>query len=101
VPSASLRGVSPTRATGRRSTFTAARTKQCTWVWQPQAFRVESESARALIVFTPGGLEGMFEEGGVPATGSAEPPAQEEYDLEAAGALATSYGFEVVGPLLE
>ena len=74
-----------------------------TWVWQPrgvpQSFRVESEGARALVIFTPGGLERMFEEGGVPAAASAEPP-QQEYDLEAAAALAKRYGFEVVGPQL-
>jgi uncharacterized RmlC-like cupin family protein len=73
-----------------------------TWVWQPRGvphtFKVESESARALFVFAPGGLEGMFEEGRVPAGDSAEPP-QHEYDVEAAAALAKSYGFEVVGPL--
>jgi quercetin dioxygenase-like cupin family protein len=75
-----------------------------TWVWQPrgipQAFKVESEGARALIVLTPGGLEGMFEEGGTPAGDSAEPPRQEEYDVEAVAALAQRYGFEVVGPVL-
>ena len=74
-----------------------------TWVWQPRGlphtFMVESEGARALCVWTPGGLERMFEEGGVPAADSAEPP-QEQYDLEAANALARSYGFEVVGPPL-
>jgi quercetin dioxygenase-like cupin family protein len=74
-----------------------------TWVWQPRGvphtFAVESEGARALLVFSPGGIEGMFEEGGVPAGESAEPP-QQEYDLEAAAALAKRYGFEVVGPQL-
>jgi quercetin dioxygenase-like cupin family protein len=74
-----------------------------TWVWQPRgvphAFRVESEGARALVIFTPGGLERMFEEGGVPAGGSAE-PRQQEYDLEAAAELAKRYRFEVVGPQL-
>ena len=71
-----------------------------TWVWQPRGvahtFRVESEGARALVIFTPGGLERMFEEGGVPAGESAE-PRQQEYDPEAAAALAKRYGFEVVG----
>jgi quercetin dioxygenase-like cupin family protein len=47
-----------------------------TWVWQPRGvphtFRVESEGARALVIFTPGGLERMLEEGGVPAGESAE-----------------------------
>ncbi|MGH3010875.1 MAG: cupin domain-containing protein [Gaiellaceae bacterium] len=72
------------------------------WVWQPRdvphSFKVEFESARALIIFTPGGIERMFEEGGVPAGESSEPPQQEEYDLEAAVALAKKFGFEVVGP---
>jgi quercetin dioxygenase-like cupin family protein len=74
-----------------------------TWVWQPRgvphSFRVESEGARALVIFTPGGIERMFEDGGVPAGESAE-PAQQEYHLEAAAALAKRYGFEVVGPQL-
>jgi quercetin dioxygenase-like cupin family protein len=74
-----------------------------TWVWQPRGvphtFRVESEGARALVIFTPGGLERMFEEGGVPVGESAEPP-QQEYDVEAAAALAKRHGFEVVGPQL-
>jgi quercetin dioxygenase-like cupin family protein len=74
-----------------------------TWVWQPrgvpQAFRVESESARALVIFTPGGLEQMFEDGGVPVEESAEPPEQQP-DPEAAAALAKRFGFEVVGPPL-
>jgi hypothetical protein len=34
----------------------------------------------------------------VPAGGSAEPPRQEEYDVEAAVALAGKFGFDVVGP---
>jgi mannose-6-phosphate isomerase-like protein (cupin superfamily) len=71
------------------------------WVWQPRgvphSFKVESENARALVIFTPGGIERMFEEGGVPAGGSAEPPRQQEYDQEAAVALAKKFGFEVVG----
>jgi quercetin dioxygenase-like cupin family protein len=72
-------------------------------VWQPRGiphtFSVESEGARALVVFTPGGLEGMFEEGGVPAGESAE-PTQRQYDPQAAAALARRYCFEVVGPQL-
>ena len=72
-----------------------------TWVWQPRgvphSFRVESASARALRPFTPGGIERMFQEGGVPVGESAQPPQQEEYDLQAAAALAQRFGFEVVG----
>jgi len=41
----------------------------------------------------------MFEEGGVPASESADPPSQ-EYEPEAAIAMAKRFGFEVVGPQL-
>jgi uncharacterized cupin superfamily protein len=74
-----------------------------TWVWHPRgiphAFKVVSESARALVLVTPGGFERMFEEGGVPASESPEPPAL-EYDPEAAAAISKRFGFEVVGPQL-
>jgi quercetin dioxygenase-like cupin family protein len=74
-----------------------------TWVWGPRgvphAFKVESERARALVIVTPGGFERMFEEGGVPASESAEPP-QQHYDPEAAKAISDRFGFEVVGPQL-
>jgi quercetin dioxygenase-like cupin family protein len=73
------------------------------WVWGPRgvphAFKVESESARALVIVTPGGLEQMFEDGGVPLSESAEPPEQ-EYNPEVAVALSKRFGFEVVGPQL-
>jgi quercetin dioxygenase-like cupin family protein len=75
-----------------------------TWVWQPRGvphtFSVESETARALFVFTPGGLEHMFEEGGAPVGDSTEPPEEPRPDLETAAALAERFGFEVVGPPL-
>lgn len=74
-----------------------------TWVWMPRGiehtFKVESESARALVIITPAGFEQMFVEGGIPVGDSPEPPAQ-EYDPEAAKALAERFGFEVVGPPL-
>jgi quercetin dioxygenase-like cupin family protein len=74
-----------------------------TWVWCPRgvphAFRVESESARALVVVTPGGFERMFEEGGVSAAESAG-PAEQAYDPEAAVAISKRFGFDVVGPQL-
>ena len=74
------------------------------WVWQPrgvpQAFSVESDSARVLIVFTPGGLERMFEDGGVPAAESTEPPPQPQPGSETMAALAMRFGFEFVGPRL-
>jgi mannose-6-phosphate isomerase-like protein (cupin superfamily) len=74
-----------------------------TLVWVPRgvphAFTVQSPSARALVIITPGGLEEMFIEGGVPASESPDPPTQ-LYDPDAARALAVKYGFDVVGPQL-
>lgn len=74
-----------------------------TLVWVPpgvpHAFKVESESARALVIVTPGGFEQMFADGGVPTSDSLEPPVQ-QYDPDAARALAERYGFDVVGPQL-
>ena len=73
------------------------------WVWGPRgvahAFKVESPSARALVLVTPGGFERMFEEAGVPVGESAEAPEQ-GYDPEAAAAVSRRFGFEVVGPQL-
>jgi mannose-6-phosphate isomerase-like protein (cupin superfamily) len=72
-------------------------------VWAPRevphAFTVQSPSARALVIVTPGGLEQMFIAGGVPVSEAAEPPIQ-AYDPDAARALAERFGFEVVGPQL-
>jgi quercetin dioxygenase-like cupin family protein len=74
-----------------------------TWVWGPRgvphAFKVESESARALVIVAPGGFERMFEEGGVPAADTVEPPEQ-EYDREAAISISKRFGFEFVGAQL-
>jgi mannose-6-phosphate isomerase-like protein (cupin superfamily) len=74
-----------------------------TLVWVPRgvphAFTVQSPSARALVIVSPGGFEQMFVEGGVPAGDMTEPPAQ-RYDPDAARALAEKFGFDVVGPQL-
>ena len=74
-----------------------------TLVWVPRevahAFTVQSPSARALVIITPGGFEQMFVDGGVPASESTEPPT-DHYDPEAARALAEKFGFDVVGPQL-
>lgn len=73
------------------------------WVWGPRdvphTFTVESETARALILVTPGGMERMFEVGGVPVSESPEPPVT-EYDPEHAAAFSREFGFDVVGPQL-
>lgn len=74
-----------------------------TWVWGargvPHTFKVESESARALILVTPGGFERMFEVGGVPVRESPQPPVQ-EYNPDEAVAMSRRFEFEVVGPQL-
>jgi uncharacterized RmlC-like cupin family protein len=74
-----------------------------TLVWVPRevphAFTVQSPTARALVIVTPGGLEQMFVEGGVPVSETAEPPAQ-SYDPDVARALAEKFGFDVIGPQL-
>ena len=74
-----------------------------TFVWAPRgmphAFRVQSPTARALVILTPGGFEQMFADGGTP-TGDAIAPAPQGYDPDAARALAEQFGFDVVGPQL-
>ncbi len=74
-----------------------------TLVWVPRevphAFTVQSPSARALVILTPGGFEQMFADGGVPASETTEPPTQ-SYDPDAARALAEKFGFDVIGPQL-
>jgi mannose-6-phosphate isomerase-like protein (cupin superfamily) len=65
----------------------------------PHAFTVQSSTARVLVIVTPGGFEQMFVDGGVPASDTSEPPTQ-EYDPDAARALAEKFGFDVVGPQL-
>jgi quercetin dioxygenase-like cupin family protein len=66
----------------------------------PHAFKVTSASARALVIVTPGGFEQMFADGGVPTSEASTPPDQ-QYDPDAARALADRYGFDVVGPQLD
>jgi hypothetical protein len=74
-----------------------------TLVWAPRgvphAFTVQSPSARALVIVTPGGFEEMFVEGGVPASETTEPPTN-HYDPEAARAISAKFGFDVIGPQL-
>lgn len=73
------------------------------WVWGPRdvphTFKVESDTARVLILVTPGGFERMFEIGGVPVSESPEPPVQ-EYDPDDTAAISQEFGFDVIGPQL-
>lgn len=63
----------------------------------PHGFKVMGEGARALILMTPGGLEEMFLEGGIPAVDGMDAP-KVEYDMERVTALAAKYGWDVLGP---
>ena len=85
------------------STTSNVSPRQDTYWWQGSVMEIKAraeDTGGALGV-----LEGRFfeegygEEGGVPA-GESAAPRQQEYDLEAAAALAKRYGFEVVGPQL-
>jgi glyoxylate utilization-related uncharacterized protein len=68
---------------------------------EAHAFRVESESARALFIYMPAGFEDFYVDGGSPAYGTTEPPPPTQYTEEEAQASAERFGYEVVGPRLE
>jgi len=63
----------------------------------PRSFKVLEGGTRALVLLTPGGMEQMIIEGGVPVRDAAQPPTR-EYDVDHVLALAKKYGWEVVGP---
>lgn len=65
----------------------------------PHSFRVESPSARFLILTTPAGLEGWFFETGSPAAaGSQPPPMTGPPDVAALIASLARYEVELLGP---
>src|SRR5262245_52853604 len=67
----------------------------------PHAFRVDSDEARLLLFFSPGGVEGFFREGGKRAGAVSLPPPGEEFiDREALMAIGARYQQEFVGPPL-
>jgi mannose-6-phosphate isomerase-like protein (cupin superfamily) len=67
----------------------------------PHSFTVDSEEARLLLFFAPGGVEGFFREAGKPAGALEIPPPDEEFlDRETVKAIAGKYGQEFVGPPL-
>lgn len=67
----------------------------------PHGFHVDSEEARMLLFFGPGGVEGFFRDGGKPAGSLALPPVDEQFiDREALVKVMSGYGQEVVGPPL-
>jgi quercetin dioxygenase-like cupin family protein len=67
----------------------------------PHAFRVDSDEARLLLLFGPGGVEGFFSEGGKPALSRGLPPVGEQFiDKEALKAIGARYHQEFIGPPL-
>jgi quercetin dioxygenase-like cupin family protein len=64
----------------------------------PHTFRVESPSARFLLLSTPGGFERWFFETGTPAEGVPVPPGLDEApDFGAIIASLARYGVDVLG----
>lgn len=67
----------------------------------PHAFRVDSDEARLLLFFSPGGVENFFREGGKPAGAISLPPPGEEFvDRETLMAIGARHQQEFVGPPL-
>lgn len=65
------------------------------------AFRVDSEEARMLLFFGPGGVEGFFRDAGKPAGSVALPPLDEQFiDKSALMEIGARYKQEFVGPPL-
>jgi quercetin dioxygenase-like cupin family protein len=62
-------------------------------------FRVESETARLLVVSTPAGLDRLFRDGGVPASTAALPPADAPaQSVEAIEQILRDHRHDNVGP---
>jgi len=67
----------------------------------PHTFRVESETARVLVLSTPAGIERMIREGSVKATAAALPPADTARPSpEELTAIFAAHGQITVGPSL-
>src|SRR5438128_3581415 len=67
----------------------------------PHSFTVDSEEARLLLFFAPGGVEGFFREAGMAARALEIPPSNEEFpNRETLMAIAGKYGQKFVGPPL-
>lgn len=65
----------------------------------PHSFRVESETARYLVLNTPAGHERFFRAVGEPARElTLPPPADAPPDMERMAAAAADAGFEILGP---
>jgi quercetin dioxygenase-like cupin family protein len=63
------------------------------------AYLVRSERARMLVTASPGGIEQVFVNLGIPVTGS-EPPTDAVMPMDEAMRLFAEYGAEILGPPL-
>jgi quercetin dioxygenase-like cupin family protein len=67
----------------------------------PHTFRVDSETARALVLSTPAGLEGLYRDAGVPADAPMLPPPDTPRPSpEEMGRIFAAHGQVNVGPPL-
>jgi quercetin dioxygenase-like cupin family protein len=64
----------------------------------PHTYRVESETARWLLIATPAGFDDFVREVGEPAPEETLPPEGRQHDVERLGRIAASHGIELLGP---
>jgi mannose-6-phosphate isomerase-like protein (cupin superfamily) len=64
----------------------------------PHTYRVESETARWLVVCQPAGFDAFVREVSDPAPADQLPPDDLQHDLTAIGAAAARHGIELLGP---
>ncbi|WP_084796354.1 cupin domain-containing protein [Pseudonocardia asaccharolytica] len=64
----------------------------------PHAFRIESETAKLLVISTPGGFDRFFDTGTAAAAPNLPPPAANPPDLNAIVVAAHEHGVDVIGP---
>jgi quercetin dioxygenase-like cupin family protein len=76
---------------GRGETFRAPR-------GVPHTYRVESETARMLVICQPARFDGLVRDVSEPATAEELPPRGRPLDVEALGAAAGRAGIELLGP---
>jgi hypothetical protein len=67
----------------------------------PHSFRVDSDEARLLLLFSPAGVGGFFREGSKPAKTRDLPPVTEKFlDKAELAAIAARFKQEFLGPPL-
>jgi quercetin dioxygenase-like cupin family protein len=64
----------------------------------PHTYRVESDTARWLVIATPAGFDDFVREAGEPAPEETLPPEGRQHDVERIGQIAATHGIELLGP---